>query len=70
MNFKLSTSPRLGWRGWSAIGLVVWAGALQLAMMDTQSRHKDVLQELEAARERAEKPWRYKSDTKNDSTNE
>lgn len=45
MNVKLSTSPRLGWRGWSAIVLVAWAGALQVAMWDVQAKHKDALEE-------------------------
>lgn len=62
---KLSTQPSLGWRGWLAVGLVAWAGVLQLAFMDTRRKFRDKFDELDDALEREDRPWRYR-DKKNE----
>lgn len=57
---KLSTPPSIGWRGWLAVGLVAWAGVLELTWWDTRRQFADKFDELEDQLEREDKPWRYK----------
>lgn len=67
---KLSTQPSIGWRGWLAVGLVVWAGVLELTWWDTRQRYKEKFDSLNDAIEREDKPWRYQTEPQNTKDNE